>query len=278
MLNLRSGIVELCRKVATSLPPDLERALKEASERAPEGSRTREAVGAYLDRVREAREGRHPLCVESGVPVFFVRVPTGLSQADIRRSIVEAVRLAAEKVPLGTNAVDIVTSENTGTGTGRGFPEIHMEEATDGVLSVELMLKCPSPEREGRLFSLPDSALGAERSLEGVAKCVVETVRSAGGRGCPPYVIGVGAGATRDRAARLAKDQLRRRIGEQSPIAEVAALEDRILGLVNAPEVAGAASPLALGVLIGVEDRHPDALFVDVNLACWAHRRGKLVW
>ncbi len=193
----------------------------------------------------------------------------------------EPTRIATEKVPLRPNAVDIISEKNSGDNTGIGFPVIHFEETPGNTLTVDLMLKGGGSENAGQLYKLPAEGLKAQRDLDGVRRCVIDTVVQAQGRGCPPYVIGVGVGASKDQVTRLAKDQLMRRLSDRSDIEELAALEERLLKEINelgiGPQGLGG-NTTALGVKIGVNHRHPASYFVDVSVSCWATRRGRLIW
>jgi fumarate hydratase class I len=281
LLRLRDGIVELYKKVATSLPPDVEEALRAALPSEKEGSAAASSLSVMLENVRIARETVKPICQDTGVPVFFVKVPAGLSQLDLRETIFEATRIATAKIPLRPNAVDVVTEQNSGDNTGAGFPVIYMEETRSGTLSIDLMLKGGGCENVGQLYKLPLEELGAQRDLDGVRRCVLDTVLKAQGRGCPPYIIGVGIGAAKDQVTRLAKDQLMRKLTDVSGNADLAAFEKRVLREVNelgiGPQGLGGKTT-AVGVKIGVNHRHPASYFVDVSVSCWAHRRGRLLW
>ncbi|MFZ6016079.1 MAG: fumarate hydratase [Nitrospirota bacterium] len=281
MLKLRDGIVELYRKAATSLPPDVEDALSRAYAAETEGSDAKAVLSIILENIRVARETARPICQDTGVPVFFVKVPVGLSQVELKGTIIEATRIATEKVPLRANAVDILTDRNSGDNTGIGFPVICLEETMDSVLTIDLMLKGSGCENAGQMYKLPVEELKAERDLEGVRKCVLDTVYKAQGRGCPPYILGVGIGASKDQVTRLAKDQLMRKLNKPNPDEVLAGLEERLLTEINQLGI----GPLgfggrttAIGVKMGVNHRHPASYFVDVSVCCWANRRGRLIW
>lgn len=281
MLKLRDGIVVLYKKVATSLPPDVEAALREAHGREKEGSNAREALSVILENVRLSRDTARPICQDTGVPVFYVQVPRGLSQRDIEATIMDATRVATEKVPLRANAVDVVTERNSGDNTGIGFPVIYFRESQDSTLRVDLTLKGSGCENQGQTYKLPLEDIGAERDLEGVRKCVLDTVWRAQGRGCPPYTLGVGIGAAKDQVTRLAKEQLMRKLPDRSPHEAIAALEGRLLQEINqlgiGPLGLGGAGS-AIGVKVGVNHRHVASYFVDISVCCWANRRGTLIW
>jgi fumarate hydratase class I len=278
MLRLRDGIVELYRKVATSLPPDVEAAIKAACGLEEEGTVAGKALSGFIEEARISREKERPLCLEPGIPVFYVSAPLGISHKQLRDTIIEATRLATEKIPLSPGAVDVISAVNSGDNTGMDFPETHINESPNDTLTVELMLRGAECEREGVLYRLPDEAIKAGRDLKGVSACVLDAVSGTRGRGCPPYTLGVGIGATRAQATGLSKEQLRRKLNDRNPVETLMDLEDRLLGEINAQDTAGGYKVTALGVKIGAYHRHLESFFVDVSFSCLANRRGKLIW
>lgn len=306
MLKLRDGIVELYRKVATSLPPDVEDSLKAACVSEKKGSNARHALEIILENIRIARETARPICQDTGVPVFYVKTPIGLSQIELEKTIIEATRIATEKVPLRPNAVEIITDKNTGDNTGIGFPLIYFRETPDSTLSIDLMLKGAGCENVGQTYKLPTSlsvesysviareeslthnaerhnaiTVIADRDLDGVRKCVLDAVYRAQGRGCSPYTIGVGIGAAKDQVTRLAKEQLMRRLTDTNNIEVLFKLEKRLQKEINTLGIGPlgfGGKTTALGVKIGVNHRHPASYFVDISVCCWANRRGRLIW
>jgi fumarate hydratase class I len=281
LLKLRDGIVELLRKVATSLPSDVEEALRAAHDREREDGVPKAVISYILENIRLARRTSRPVCQDTGVPVFYAMVPKGLGHGEIRNTILEATRIATEKVPLRANAVDAITGKNSGDNTGIGFPVIHTSESPDGNLVVDLMLRGGGCENAGFTYSLPYEELDAEAGLEGVRRCVLDSVYRAQGTGCPPYAIGVGIGALKAQVARVSGEQLVRRIPDKNPVPELSSLEETLLEEINSLGI----GPLGLGgkstamaVKIGFNHRHPTSYFVDVSLSCWALRRGRLIW
>jgi fumarate hydratase class I len=281
LLRLRDGIVELYKKVATSLPPDIEEALKSALPLEAENSAARSSLQVVLENIRLARETSMPICQDTGVPVFFLKVPVGLSQTELKNTILEATRIATAKIPLRPNAVDVISGRNSGDNTGEGFPVIYFEESSGHTLTVDLLLKGGGSENVGQLYKLPVEELKAGRDLAGVRICVIDAVLKAQDSGCPPYIVGVGIGAAKDQVTKLSKEQLMRRLNDSNRIEELADLESRLLADINelgiGPQGLGGRTT-ALGVKIGVNHRHPSSFFVDVSFSCWANRRGRLVW
>ena len=292
MLKLRAGIVELYKKVASAIPTDVEEGLKKAyeTETAPG---VKDSVGRIINGISVARQSRRPLCLDTGMPFFFVWVPKGLSQQHVRETIIDATRIATKKVPLSPNAVDILSGVNSGDNTGLYFPLIHIEETAKNSLTIDLLLQGSECENLGYTYKLPVQLVSqngesgecreyvAERNFEGVKQCVLDAVSKTKGRGCPPYTIGVAIGGARDQVAFLSRRQLVGRINVQNPEERLAVLEADILGAVN--EFGKKAEGLsrnvtALGVKVAVAHRHPQSYFVDVSFSCWANRKARLIW
>jgi tartrate/fumarate subfamily iron-sulfur-dependent hydro-lyase alpha chain len=292
VLKLREGIVELYKKVASSIPSDVEAALKRAYE-AETSPQIKDPLGNILKQVSSSRKALRALCLDTGMPFFFVWVPRGLSQQHVREVIVDATRIATKKVPLSPNAVDILSGVNSGDNTGLYFPLIHIEETEKNSLTIDLMLQGSECENLGRLYKLPTSFISHnggsgecretffERNFDGVKRCVIDAVAAAKGLACPPYLIGVAIGGARDQVAYLSRRQLCGRIDVPNPDERLAALEAEIVKEVN--DFGRTAEGLnrnvsLLGARVAVAHRHPQSYFVDISFSCWANRKARLIW
>jgi fumarate hydratase class I len=281
MGTLHGEIIKLYRKAATSLPKDVEASLRHAAKAEKDGSTAKAALSAILENIRIARETERPLCQDTGVPVFFVKVPRKQSQLVLKNTIIESTRIATEEIPLRPNAVDILSDKNSGDNTGIGFPIIYFEESQNSAITIELMLKGSGCENVSQLYKLPLEELRAERDLDGVRRCALDAIHRAQGKACPPYVLGIGIGASRDQVTRLAKEQLIRNLGDTNDIKVLSELEKRLLDEINQLGIGPlglGGKTTALGVKIGVNHRHPASYFVEVSISCWADRRAKLIW
>ncbi len=143
------------------------------------------------------------------------------------------------------------------------------------------MLKGGGCENVGKLYNLPIKELQAERDLSGIRKCVIDAVYNAQGMGCPPYVIGVGIGASKDQVTKLSKEQLLRKLGDKNKYIILEKLEKNLIKEINKLGIGPlgfGGKTTALEVKIGINHRHPASYFVDVSMSCWADRRARLVW
>ncbi|MEJ5293304.1 MAG: fumarate hydratase [Candidatus Methanosuratincola sp.] len=261
-------IVEALRIMETDLPPDVEAALARC--RDEEEGISREVLGTILENVRVARELGVPICQDTGSLVFFVEAKGSWSA--ICRAIREGVAMATESVPLRANIVNPFSRRNTGNNLGRGNPMIHIEACTD-----------PEMERVGILAKGAGSEnvsaatmLDPDQSVAGIKEFVVEAVRKAGAKPCPPIIVGVGVGGSLDEAALLSKRALMRRLDEPPEDPFAGALEAALLKEINSlgigPMGFGGRNT-ALGVRLETADCHTASLPVAVSIQCWALRR-----
>ena len=112
--------------------------------------------------------------------------------------------------------------------------------------------------------------------VKGIKQFVLESIVGAGGKPCPPGIVGVGIGGSADYAMYLAKEAITRPIGTRNADPIVAQLEDELFGLLNETGI----GPMGLGGDVTVlnchiehADTHMTLNPVAVNYQCWAARR-----
>lgn len=280
MQDLTEHFVELVRRTSTDLSPDIEEALLQARAKETPGSAAQGALDSILQNVDLARKKSSPICQDTGTPIFYVRHPQGWSTRLLREQIRAAVAQATAKAYLRPNAVDAITEKNSGNNLGdESFPTIHLEEVEGDTLIVDLMLKGGGCENCGAQYSLPYSALGAGRDMQGVRKVVLDAVYKAQGYGCAPGVIGVAIGGDRGSAYYTSKEVLFRKLDDTNPDPSLASLETRLAEEANelgiGPMGFGGKTTV-LGVKVRGMHRLPASFFVTISYMCWAHRRRRL--
>jgi fumarate hydratase class I len=264
-------IVGLIRDTSSSLPGDVERALKRAFKKEKIGSPAAVILQTILENTALARKQRTPLCQDTGTLTFFVNesLRRKVTPQLIKKAVAEATRLGC----LRKNTIDSVTGRSHDDNVAEGAPVIHYCEME----GVTLLMKGGGSENMSRQYSLPDASLGAGRDLEGVRRCILDAVQKAQGYGCAPGILGVAVGGDRATAYETAKLQLLRPLtGDRNPDKALAALEKRILKEANTlnigPMGLGGGTTL-LGVKIAARPRVPASFFVTVAYLCWAARR-----
>jgi len=278
-MSLVSDIVGLYRHMATDLSADVYRGLEKARDSEKTGSPGHVALSTILENVNLARIEAKPMCQDTGYPVFFVNLPENTSINDVRDAIKEATRIATVEIPLRPNAVDSVTGKNSGDNTGMLWPLVYFDGWDKNHILIRAMLKGGGSENCGAVYKLPESRLGAGRDLNGVRKVVLDAVHAARGRACPPYVLGVALGGSKDSTARLSKQQLSRELDDTNPVPELAQLEQTLLEEANSlgiGPIGVGGNTCVMGVKIGAAHRHAASYFVDVSFCCWADRKGTL--
>ena len=272
-------VVELFRETGTTVPEDVEKALISAVER-EESEISRSILRAILKNIEVARDRSIPLCQDTGVPVVFLRVGKNISSSEILRildGIREGVIRATEEIPLRPNVVDPFTRENLKTNVGLGSPfiDIEVDERLDREVEIKVLPKGAGSENMSALKMLTPA-----EGIEGIKRFVLETVANAGGKPCPPIILGVGVGGTADIALKLAKKALLRRIGERHPNRDIAKLERELLEDINKLGIGTmglGGSITALDVFIEYMGCHTASLPVGICIQCWAHRWGRRI-
>ena len=109
------------------------------------------------------------------------------------------------------------------------------------------------------------------QGIESAIEAIVETVKLAGSRPCPPVYVGVGIGGTFDTCAWLAKKALMREVGEPSANPTVAEIEKIALHRINNLDIGCQGfhgKTTALGVACETAPTHIAGLPVAVNIQC----------
>jgi fumarate hydratase class I len=274
--GFREAVFELVRMAACELPADVEKALNDARSAEEPGSSAELTLSVFLKNIAMAKARQAPVCQDTGLPIFFISHPEGVSRRQITRVCQDAAAWATTKQYLRHNAVDSVTGKNSGNNIGEGFPAVYFTEGDDPAIEMALILKGGGSENVSGQYSIPYTPLDAGRDLEGVRRVVLDAVRRAEGKGCPPGILGICIGGDRGGGYAESKHQLLRRLDDINPDPALAELEDRILSDANrlgiGPLGLGGKTTL-LGVKIGKLHRVPASYFVTISYMCWVYRR-----
>jgi fumarate hydratase subunit alpha len=257
------------REAEIRLPLDVVSALEVAANRETHPLAEKE-LRNILENIRLAEKLGVPICQDTGVPICYVTLPPDIPYtASLIEAIGEGVKRATATVPLRPNVVDPCTRQNTATNTGHLMPYIHVRPGMHFTITV--LPKGAGSENVSRIGML----LPSDR--EKIEQFVVETVLIAGGRPCPPVILGVGIGSTFDGVATLAKEAL------LAPVDVMDSYEQKLCDKVNLLKI----GPMGLGgditalaVKVKTGDCHLAMLPVAVNVQCWADRRAtrEVVW
>src|SRR5918995_614688 len=279
MQSFFESVLSLVVQTSTNLPPDVRAAMKVALDREPAATQSGQALNIIAQNIDQAADCEGAICQDTGMPTFEIKTPVGANQIEMKKQIREAVAEATRRGKLRPNSVDSITGENSGSNLGPGTPIIHFEQWERDDVEVRLILKGGGCENMNAQYSLPTELTGlgrADRTLEGVRKCILHAVWNAQGKGCAPGAIGVCIGGDRTSGYVHAKEQLFRTIDDVNPDPRLAELEAEIMKTVNVLGVGamGFGGRVSLiGCKIGALNRLPASFFVSVAYDCWAFRR-----
>jgi fumarate hydratase class I len=274
------SMVSLIVRTSTDLPPDVRAAMAMARAQEPAATQSSQALAIIAQNIDLAAKDEGAICQDTGMPTFEVKAPVGASQLVMKQQIRDAIAEATRRGKLRPNSVDSITGDNSGDNLGPGTPVIHFDQwENNDEIEVKLILKGGGCENMNAQYSLPSEVahLGrADRSLEGVRKCILHAVWNAQGKGCAPGAVGVAIGGDRTSGYVAAKEQLFRTLDDVNPDSRLADLEASIMGEVNRLGVGtmGFGGRVSLiGCKITALNRLPASFFVSVAYNCWAFRR-----
>ncbi len=277
--KLEESMYQLIVDTSTNLPNDVRRAIAAAKEKENAGTRAALSLSTISENVSMADVNVSPICQDTGMPTFEIKVPVGVNQIEIKKAIYRAIEKATADTKLRPNSVDSLTGKNSGNNLGEGTPVIHFEQWEKDVIDVRLILKGGGCENKNIQYSLPTELEGlgrAGRDLDGIRKCIMHSVYQAQGQGCSAGFIGVGIGGDRTTSYSLAKEQLFRTVDDVNENEELRTLEDYVLENANKLGIGtmgfGGEATL-LGCKVGAMNRLPASFFVSVAYNCWAYRR-----
>ena len=277
--ELFESMLALIVRTSTDLPPDVRAAMSRAVGAEPAGDRSARALDIIALNIDQAAECEGAICQDTGMPTFEIKVPIGVNQVTMREQIHRAIVEATTRGKLRPNSVDSITGENSGNNLGPGTPIIHFEQWVRDEVDVRLLLKGGGCENTNAQYALPMELahLGrADRTLDGVRKCILHAVWQAQGKGCSPGAVGVCVGGDRTSGYLHAKEQLFRTLDDVNPDPRLDDVERAVMTTVNDLGIGtmGFGGKVSLiGCKVGALNRLPASFFVSVAYDCWAYRR-----
>jgi len=257
------------------LPPDIKLGFDRLA--AHESDSTAQGVLATMITNIQVAEGTdNLLCQDTGVPIYNVTIGRGV-QVDgyaLKQAIRRGCERATREYPLRSSVVHPLTRKNDHTSCGIEVPVIHLDFSDRPErLDIEMVPKGSGSENNSFL----KMAIPAE-GIDAIKTFVVDCVIAAGGKTCPPTIVGVGIGGTSDLCVALAKRAATRELGSRCDDSEGAALEAELGAAVNqlgvGPQGLGGDST-AFAVQVEIAATHITMNPVAVNMQCHSARRAR---
>ena len=244
------------------LPAEIEEAILNAE---PEGGKSLSVLSAIKENLEIAGRTGLPMCQDTGA--FWCLASIGRNSdaciGNIEKVILAGAAEASEKGFFRKSIVSDPVRKRSNTSTN--LPAFIFYETTEeDDVELSFLLKGFGSENCSSVRMLNPTA-----GEDGVVNAVVEMMKAAGGKPCPPVFLGIGIGGTMDRAAFLSKKAFFRSSDDT-------VLSNRILEAVNelyiGPGGLGG-RPTALGVSVLTEPTHIAGLPVAMTVNCWAERK-----
>ncbi len=272
--EIRDAVAELCYETNVFLGADVTEAIHKAK-----GKETSTVGISILEQIEQnieiAEENGIPLCQDTGLTCVFLEIgqEVSLKGGFIGDAVNEGVRSAYVDRYLRKSVVeDPLRRVNTNDNTPA---HIVYDIVPGDKIKITVAPKGYGSENMSRIAMLTPAD-----GEDGVRRFVLDTVRNAGGKPCPPIVVGVGIGGTFDQVAQLAKRALLKDLDEIHPDPYYAAMEQELLEEINemdiGPQGMGGVTT-ALGVKIMTAPTHIAGLPVAVNINCHVCRHKTVV-
>ena len=270
--EIEECVYQMARRAGLTLTDSCRAALNSAKER--ETGAAEFALSALLENEKTAKREQMPVCQDTGMAVVLLSLgrDVQLVGAPLKDVVNEGVRRAYEDGKFRKSICDPLTRVNTGDNTPA---HLHVEIEEGDKAEITYLPKGFGSENMSRLYMLTPA-----EGREGIVNAIVETVRLAGSRPCPPVYVGVGIGGCFDSCAFLAKKALTRDVGSRNPRKDVASIEEEALQRINALDIGPqgfGGKTTAIGVSCELAPTHIAGLPVAVNIQCHCVRCEKEV-
>ncbi len=257
------------------LPDDIKEGFRRLD--AAETDATGKSILATMIRnIDVAEDTDNLLCQDTGIPIYNVTIGRGVEVdgIDLKAAITKGCERATTEYPLRSSIVHPVTRENKQTSCGHRVPVITVDFSDNADELVVEMIPKGSGSENGSFLKMCIPAEG----VAGIKTFVVDRVMEAGGKVCPPTIVGVGVGGTSDLCTKLAKIAATRPLGSVSDDPEGAKLEKELTEAVNSlgigPQGLGGDST-AFAVHVETAATHITMNPVAVNIQCHSARRAR---
>jgi len=265
--TISNAVSEALIKANKVLPDDVYMALNEALKKET-SNLSKDVLGKIILNADIAKDEFIPMCQDTGKVVCFAEVGYDLKiEGDLYDAINKGVSDAYVKGYLRKSVADPISRVNTKDNT----PAIIHTKLVPGD---KLVLKL-APKGAGSENMSSVKMLTPAHGIEGIKKYVLEQVFHAGGKPCPPIIVGIGIGGNLEKSALLAKEALLRDVDDVNPDSVLKDLEETLLKEINELGVGPmgfGGKTTALAVKIAKYPTHIAALPIAVNIQCHAAR------
>ena len=259
---------EMLMHATMQLPDDVLGAIKEAHARETKDL-AKKQLEAILTSANLSDQEKLPLCQDTGLVTLFVSGELVNHLDEAEKALAHAVENMTSKGAMRPNVVQPLTRKNTGTNTGLNQPEVLVDKSTKKT-AMKMILKGAGSENFTNLKMMVPTA-----SRQDIFKHILQVVIDAGGKTCPPNILGIGIGGSAIQAMFNSKLALTREIGARHPDPEIAKSEMSLIKAINELGIGTmglGGDTTALDVHIETAGTHTACLPIAISFGCWANR------
>ena len=275
-INL-DDITSLVKNAVIKINYNLDKSLVSLIRKAREKEKTelsKSILSDILENQEIAKEGNIPLCQDTGVVVVLLEVGNKVAyDGNIYDAINEGVRQGYHEGYLRNS---IVNHPFIRTNTQDNTPAIiHTKIVQGEKITMKIAAKGGGSENMSTVVMLTPT-----EGIEGVKKLVLDTIFNAGGKPCPPLIVGIGIGGNFEKCAILAKEAIFRNLNDSSEDETIKKLEEDLYKEINSLGV----GPMGVGgettclaVKINYHPMHIASLPVAINIQCHSARHTEVI-
>jgi fumarate hydratase subunit alpha/L(+)-tartrate dehydratase alpha subunit len=266
---------ELYIRALKLLPPDIKQGF-ERLDKTETDATGKSVLATMIRNIKVAEDTNNLLCQDTGIPIYNVVVGSGIEFDGyaLKQAIIKGCERATREHPFRSSVVHPVTRQNAQTSCGRAIPVINIDFSdAPETLSIEMVPKGSGSENNSWLkMAIPADGIDAIKTF------VVDCVLDAGGKTCPPTIVGVGVGGTADLCVHLSKVAATRALGSHCDDPEGARLEAELSAVVNQLGVGAqglGGDSTSFAVHVETAATHITLNPVAVNMQCHSARRAR---
>lgn len=265
--TITSEVARLCIEAATYIECDVLNVIKKR--RDMEKGLAREILDQIIENDKIAETENIPMCQDTGITVVFVEIG---NDVHINGSLDDAINKGVAKgYTEGYLRKSVVKSPLNRVNTKDNTPAIiHIKHVIGDTLKITI---CPKGAGSENMSNV--KMLNPSDGIEGIKKFVIDTVLEAGGRACPPLILGIGIGGDIEKCALIAKEALTRDINDESLDLDARNLEHELYDEINKLNIGPmglGGKTTALAVKVNLYPCHIASLPVCCNIQCHASR------
>lgn len=268
--------IEIMKKAAIDIPDDYLGGIKE-SQKTETNALSGYVIKTMIDNYEVASEDRRPMCADTGLPRYYVKMGDNVKFeggfTGIERALRSATARATVEIPLRPNRVHPLWRTEHNNNVGINAPEIEWSFEPD-VDWIDI-----TTVHKGGLFGTDYRMLFPGDGINGIKRFFLDTLIAFGKRGlcCQPAIVGIGIGGSKDTCMQLGKQAAcLRSVGDRNPDPKISELELELKDLGNSigmGPMGFVGSSMCVDCHIEVGYTHTGGMPVSIHTFCLSSRR-----